>query len=83
MITLKFHYDASHGWLEVPLSLMYQYDLLSKISTCSYRDKRSAYLEEDCDAAVFLEYIEKQGIQHQCIEINDGDHSPIRNKARF
>ena len=47
----KFISDAGHGWLRVPKSecegLVF--------STYSYTDGHFLYLEEDCDAGIFME----------------------------
>ena len=52
--------DPGHGWLEVP-----ENDLLGTgliFSKYSPRRNGIAYLEEDCDAPKFLDYLEKMGI---------------------
>ena len=53
-MTPRWHDDAGHGWLEVPLDTC---DGLS-ISQYSYMDRANgvAYLEEDCDAAVWIRH---------------------------
>ena len=52
--SFEFYSDPGHGWLKVDkrdiLSLMVQ----DKISSCSYKNGRSIFLEEDGDAGVFL-----------------------------
>lgn len=48
--TYTFHADPGHGWLEVPLHTC---EGLS-ISLYSYTDGVSAYLEEDCDAPLWM-----------------------------
>jgi len=60
---LKFYDDPGHGWLSVPIDLLQEYDLTDKISTCSYRKGDTAYLEEDCDLARFIEAIGSQSWQ--------------------
>jgi hypothetical protein len=50
--SLVYHTDAGHGWLEVPADSCAGLD----ISLYSYTDGRSVYLEEDCDARVWLEH---------------------------
>ena len=85
MRKFKFHYDAAHGWLKV-----HQLDLAdikmraSEFSSYSYRDGEWLYLEEDCDAGKFLSTYDKLfGVgQFSIVEVNDGDHSPIRNLPR-
>jgi len=52
-----FHSDAGHGWLEVPKSELKSLGIKDKISRYSYIDGDNAYLEEDCDASVFIKAI--------------------------
>lgn len=49
-----FHYDPGHGWLEVPLSELRKLGIADKISIYSYMSGDVAYLEEDCDAPLFM-----------------------------
>lgn len=53
----RFINDPGHGWLEVPVSELAAYGVSSAVSRYSYVDRKSgyAYLEEDCDAPLFLE----------------------------
>lgn len=63
MTTLTFHTDPAHGWLEVPLDT-----LINKLTTeqglsisiFSYFSDQNklVYLEEDCDASIFLSAID-------------------------
>jgi hypothetical protein len=55
MITLKFHTDPGHGWLEVPAPILDACGLTFKdFTTCSYVSSLGTmYLEEDCDALKF------------------------------
>jgi hypothetical protein len=53
-MTYKFHIDPGHGWLEVPMAELEELGIADHISSCSYRDGDTAYLEEDCDFATFL-----------------------------
>lgn len=54
--------DPGHGWLVVPAHHLTEMKVQNKISTCSYisDDGKIAYLEEDCDAARFLESLENK-----------------------
>ena len=48
--------DSGHGWLEVKLHELAKLGLLDEITGCSYMssDKQTIYLEEDCDAELFI-----------------------------
>lgn len=73
----RFHYDAGHGWLEVPLSAVREAGVADKISSYSYLRGTTAYLEEDRDAPLYLDAIGKSASSFE--EVNDGDNSRIRN----
>ena len=46
--------DAGHGWLSVAKSDLKFLGIEKKISGFSYQNGSRAYLEEDCDAGVFV-----------------------------
>lgn len=52
-----FHNDPGHGWLEVPRAEARSAGILGRITHYSYqsRDGATLYLEEDCDAALFVD----------------------------
>ena len=80
-----FYNDPGHGWLQVPVSELVQLGIADKISGYSYLHKDKAYLEEDCDAAVFLRAkfgqdfsfgsLEKRGLLVEKYQ----EYTPIRN----
>ena len=59
--TYVFHTDPGHGWLAVPLKDLYALGIEDKISGYSYVKGKTAYLEEDCDAAVFFDAKQQAG----------------------
>ncbi|NKQ34154.1 MAG: hypothetical protein HF973_00890 [Chloroflexi bacterium] len=59
---LTFIFDPGHGWLRVPLAVIAALGIEGDISECSFIDGRFAYLEEDCDYAVFAEACNAQNI---------------------
>jgi hypothetical protein len=59
MTTFTFHSDPSHGWLEVSAAELFNVGFLpSDFSAYSYQQGDVAYLEEDCDAPVFIQAYE-------------------------
>lgn len=56
---LRWYIDPGHGWLAVPTQALIDSGVAGQISTCSYINGQMtiAYLEEDCDAPLFLEAI--------------------------
>lgn len=57
-ITLTYHSDPGHGWLEVPQSLI-PATIIQQISRYSYRDKSNYYFEEDDDMNKALKFLQK------------------------
>jgi hypothetical protein len=80
---LKFFEDPGHGWLEVPMDLIRALGVAADISGYSYRKGTMAYLEEDCDAAVFLEAFRKQYGTSPALDRVYQDPTPIRSYSRY
>ena len=66
--TFTFHTDPGHGWLEVTYAELVDLGLQHRISRCSYFAEsrpgadETCYLEEDCDASLFIfEYQKRFG----------------------
>jgi len=76
--TYIFHSDPGHGWLEVDRSELKRLGIENKISECSYRRGNKVFLEEDCDATVFLEAKKQHGEPFDFEERYE-EHTPIRN----
>lgn len=53
--------DRAHGWLKVSRKQLQSLGIADKISSHSYQVNDSVYLEEDCDAAVFIDAMKKIG----------------------
>lgn len=83
---MKFDFisDPGHAWLKVPLKLLKQYELLNSITSFSYIRGKFAYLEEDCDASIFITALENDGINIEFRERIAGfKQSRIRNYDCF
>ncbi len=80
---IQWYADPAHEWLAVPLALVKALGIAERVSTCSYVDHLVgvAYLEGDCDAALFIEAVEKLG-QNLDVTHLDGD-CYIRDLPRF
>lgn len=82
-LTFIFHEDGAHGWLKVPKDLYNRTNLTVKHISCySYHDNDNYYLEEDCDATMYLKNLDHQNIKHSLNIVYDGDYSFIRNLPR-
>jgi hypothetical protein len=86
-MTLKFHYDAGHGWLAVTPEQVAQVGLTTTdFTTYSYvaRDMTGTlYLEEDVDAPRFVNAAKNKGVEIVLNSVYDGDYSYIRNFHRL
>ncbi len=83
-ITVRWHSDAGHGWLEVPIKELKGLGVLGSISHFSYVKGRSAYLEEDQDATIFIRAAKSRGIQLEELPPSVCDYpSPIRSYRGF
>jgi len=80
--TYVFHSDPGHGWLAVKRSELLELELADKISTCSYQNGKTVYLEEDCDASLFINALKERDIEFKCRE-SFKEYTPIRNYERF
>ena len=52
---MLWHIDGGHGWLEVERSELKRLGIETKISSYSFQRGDKVYLEEDCDATIFLD----------------------------
>ena len=81
---LTFHADPSHAWLAVPLNALEDLGITEKISRYSYKGKRLAYLEEDCDVRVFIEaFKDKYGFQPDWKESFSNRRSRVRSLPSY
>ena len=75
---LIYHCDSGHGWLEVPRADVIALGLADKISPWSYIGGHSIYLEEDCDAGLYLDAAKAAGYTLNITEKYQHGDSPIR-----
>ena len=87
MKELIFHADPGHGWVEVEKAELIRLGVASEISHYSYRFGSVVYLEEDCDAGIYIEALkEKDGIEDsdlRIIEESYNNECPIRNYPSY
>lgn len=82
--TFTFHSDAAHGWLEVDFNALRDVELEpGDFSAFSYTEGNKFYLEEDCDAPIFLMAHEAKFGRCGIAEVWDGDESRIRTMQRI
>ena len=87
MKTFTFFIDPGHVWLKVPAIDIKALKIEKKISTCSYMSSsgQSVYLEEDCDANVFVEAYKAKYGQEPLIKYHYSATRPstIRNMPYY
>jgi hypothetical protein len=78
MKTYIYHQDHGHGWLEVNKAELKSLGLEQEITSYSYAKGDKVYLEEDCDAALFLEKLHENGDEF-IVQNVFKENTPIRN----
>jgi hypothetical protein len=78
-----FHTDEGHGWMEVPLSMVKDLGLESKVSKFSYINGQTVYLEEDFDALQFIRAFENRNGYRPEFEDKFTPVSFVRDFSRF
>ena len=53
--------DPGHAWVRVPKSLAHDLGIEGRVSSYSYQDSEFLYLEEDCDALLFINALNDWG----------------------
>lgn len=75
----NYYNDPGHGWIKVPLTLLKELGIEKRISSYSYINKDNAFLEEDCDATLFIHTMEEKGYAISVQEFHTNQSSKIRN----
>ena len=84
MKTYIWAVDAGHEWLAVKIKELQELNIADKISSYSYQKGGTAYLEGDCDAAVFFDaYKQKHGVEPKTREGKYWDRQPCRSFAQY
>ena len=77
--TYEFHSDPGHGWLEVPYRDLFALGLKPQdFSVFSYKRSGVAFLEEDCDADIFLSAYYQQFGEYADIKETHHDDNRVR-----
>lgn len=82
--SFNYYRDAGHGWVAVKRNILDIIGIADKISMYSYQRGKMAYLEEDCDASLFMNaFAEKFGKEPKLKIVDHGDYSWVRSQDRF
>ncbi len=82
-LSLVFHIDPAHGWLEVERSHIADLGICNRVSRCSYVGDTIAFLEEDCDMPLFLDTAKQFGWTVSYEESHYDHLATIRNLPRY
>ena len=64
-LVYNFITDPGHGWLEVSIDEVYALGIEDQISSYSYVRGERVYLEEDCDAGLFIEALKAKATEKE------------------
>ena len=87
-LTYNWIADSGHAWLKVSMEEINALNIRDKISIYSYYDAKNGdvYLEEDCDAGIFLDALKERLPRHEAVHTTithiEGD-APCRSFKRF
>lgn len=76
----RFHADPGHAWLEVPVAELIELGIADQISPYSKLRGDTAFLEEDCDAPLF---IKAAGLDADSLVEVYREHQPVRYYPAF
>jgi|AntRauTorcE11897_2_1112592.scaffolds.fasta_scaffold32555_2 hypothetical protein len=79
----KFHSDPGQGWLAVKEADLDKLGISDNITEFSFKNGKTVYLEEDCDAGTFINACKEHNIKVNVIELEPKTYSPVRYYERF
>lgn len=81
--TIQVFSDAGHAWVKVSIKELLMLGILSKMSCYSYERNGYAFLEEDQDAAIYLEDLKDRDYDLVFKVSHTDRSSKIRNYRRL
>lgn len=82
-LKLKFYADPGHGWLAVPLRIYLKSGIVASRFSYMNRQGTTVFLEEDCDAGLFIDAMKAQGVEIKMTGHHTNRQSKIRNMDRI
>lgn len=69
----RFVSTPGHGYLVAAKGMLRMLGIADKVSNCSYERNGSVYLEEDCDAPLFIAAMEAKGfsVSYNSVNVDD------------
>jgi hypothetical protein len=81
--TITYHTDPSHGWIKVSLKDKVLQSILKEVSPFSYVSNTSIFLEEDCDASLYIQKLKDLNIPYKFKTMHTNRRSKIRAYHRY
>jgi len=79
----QFFGDPGHGWLKVSMVELIRLGIIDKVTSYSYKRNGFAYLEEDCDLALFCRAKDARGEEVEFKPSYSDRDSRIRRYEHF
>ena len=80
---LTYFQDPGHGWIATTRAMVQKLGIADKVSSYSYTDGDSVYLEEDCDAGLFVNALRATGEPVEIVESFSNSDSFIRRLPHY
>jgi hypothetical protein len=80
---LTYLQDPGHGWIACPLSLAHDLRIAERVSPYSYVESSTLWLEEDCDASLLIEALERSGTPFTLRHVHVNRDAYVRNLPRW
>lgn len=77
------HSDGGHAWLAVKRRELEFLNIINQVTAFSYERGKTVYLEEDCDAGLFIQAYEKKFGTKPLMRESYKSVSPIRGYDGF
>ena len=78
-LSLTVYTDPGHGWVAIKRDILHMLGIANQVSPYSYQRGKTAYLEEDCDAALLVQAAKQAGVELAFNEKHTDRDSPIRS----
>lgn len=82
-LKLLCYHDPGHGWLAVKTAKLKELGIADRISNHSYQRGLSSYLEQDRDAALFIDAMKKESQEFVIESRHTNKSSPIRSYSQY
>jgi len=84
-INYRWYTDPGHAWLRVSTAVCKDLGILDRVSQFSYQSRQGTYLylEEDCDAGLFLQAVKDKQLPCHMLPTRYEDRSRVRHLPNY